>query len=85
MMNEIHERLKQQRFRLSHHVWQKRHFDPTKHDDISEFKYFLDNHRWQDRCPFILEWPHLSITDMIKTRLIDEHIHRMLKVEQKAK
>ena len=81
-MNRIEESLKLKGFRLSHHVWQKRYFDPYSKEDITEYKYFLDNNRWKNRCPFMLEWPHLTITDMIRTRLIEAHINRMMEVEQ---
>jgi hypothetical protein len=34
----------------------------------------MDNRRWKNRCPFILEWPYLTITEMIRSKLIDTHI-----------
>jgi len=66
-------------FRLSYHTWQKRHFDPTSKADLAEYKYFLDNNRWTKNCPFILEWPHLTITDMIRTKLINHYIDDLVK------
>ncbi len=67
------------RFKITHMIWQKRYFDPSSKVDIQEYKYFLDNSKWKDRCPFVLEWPHLTVPDMIRTRLIDTHIEVMLK------
>jgi len=67
------------RFKLTHMIWQKRYFDPLSKVDVQEYKYFLDNNRWKDRCPFILEWPHLTIPEMIRTQLIKTHIEAMLK------
>jgi hypothetical protein len=78
-MKESFELLKQRRFKLSHVIWEKRYFDANSKNDIAMYKYFLENGRWKERCPFILEWPHLTITDMIRTQLIDVHINRMLK------
>ena len=66
-------------YKLSHKIWQKRFFDPSKKDDVLEYKYFLDNDRWKTNCPFILEWPHLTITDMIRTQLIEHYIESMAK------
>ncbi len=78
-MEESFEILKQRRFKLSHVIWEKRYFDSNSKEDILEYKYFLDKGRWKVRCPFILEWPYLTITDMIRTQLIETHIDRMLK------
>ena len=61
-------------FRLSHQVWQKRYFDPFKKEDLTEYRHFLRNKRWTKNCPFILEWPFLTITDMIRTKLINTYI-----------
>ena len=78
MTNDVFEYLKSRReFKLSHKIWQKRLFDPSNKDDVQEYKYFLKNNRWKERCPFILEWPHLTITDMIRTQLIEHYIDDM--------
>lgn len=66
-------------FKLSNKVWQKRFFDPSNKEDVQEYKYFLENDRWRINCPFILEWPHLTMTDMIRTQLIDHYIDKMVK------
>jgi hypothetical protein len=63
--------------KLSHVIWQKRFFDPSSKQDIAEYRYFLKNHRWKNNCPFILEWPHLMVTDMVRTQLIDYYIEVM--------
>lgn len=78
MKDEIFEQLKKRRdHKLSHKIWQKRFFDPAKKEDVLEYKYFLDNNRWETNCPFILEWPYLTVTDMIRTHLIDCYIEQM--------
>jgi len=59
----------------------KRKFDINSKTDIELFKYFLVNHDWRitGTCPFELEFPYLSIPDMIKDKLI----YKYLKVEKK--
>ena len=43
------------------------------------YKTFLRTHAWgKDGCPFILEFPYLTIPDMIKDKLI----HKLLKVHK---
>lgn len=66
-------------FKLSHHIWQKRHFDPKSKTDMEEYAYFLQNRRWRERCPFILEWPHLNITALIKDRILDTYFPEIIK------
>jgi len=80
MRDETFEFLKKRRnFKLSHKIWQKRFFDPSKKEDVLEYKYLLENSKWRDNCPFILEWPYLTVTDMIRTQLIDYYIESMAK------
>jgi len=59
----------------------KRKFDINSKEDIELFKYFLVNRDWRitGTCPFELEFPYLSIPDMIKDKLI----YKYLKVEKK--
>lgn len=48
----------------------KRTFNPTSKADREIFSYFLLNSKWKDnKCPFLLEWPFLTIPDMIKDRI----------------
>ena len=78
-----------EKFKLSHYIWQKRFFDPKNKEDLEEYKYFIENSKWRTNCPFVLEWPYLTITDMIKDVLIEAYIGDMLKAsndrEQKSK
>lgn len=71
--------IEDKRFKLSHTVWQKRYFNPNAKEDIKEYQFFLENNRWKDRCPFILEWPYLTIIEMVRSKLIDSHIDLMIK------
>ena len=66
-------------FKLSHMVWQKRIFDAKSKEDVKEYAYFLKNNKWRINCPFIIEWPHLTVTNMITTKLIDAYIDKMVK------
>ena len=66
-------------FKLSHMVWQKRIFDAKSKEDVKEYAYFLKNSKWRINCPFIIEWPHLTVTNMITTKLIDAYIDKMIK------
>lgn len=56
----------------------RRNFDVTSSKDVAAFRLFLTNNRWSDSgtCPFNIEYPHVSIPDMIKDKLI----HHYLKV-----
>jgi hypothetical protein len=65
-------------FKLSHVHWQKRYFNPNSKTDIQDYKYFLDNNRWNGLCPFQLEWPYLTIVEMIRSKLIESHIEEMI-------
>lgn len=58
----------------------KRKFDINSKEDIELFKYFLVNRDWRitGTCPFELEFPYLSIPDMIKDKLI----YKYLKIEK---
>ena len=76
---ELMETFKNERFRLSYHTWSKRHFDPSSKKDLKDYYYFLKNQRWEVNCPFVLEWPYLTITDMIRTKIIDFYIEEMVK------
>lgn len=49
----------------------KRFFDVKSKQDIASFKKFIKEHRWgADGCPFYLEFPYLTIPDMIKDKII---------------
>ncbi len=71
-------RLNPTNFKLSHHHWSKRLFDPTSAQDLSEYHDFLLNSRWRDGCPFIVEWPFLTVTEMIKHKIVCQHIEGLI-------
>ena len=57
----------------------KRFFNVNNKKDVEMYRYFLKNYSWgTDGCPFTLEYPYLTIPDMIKDKLV----HKFLKVER---
>jgi hypothetical protein len=48
----------------------KRFFNEKSKADIAMAKEFFKNHSWAGGCPFILEYPYLTIPDMIKDKMI---------------
>ena len=50
----------------------KRKFDINSKADVEIYKHFLIHNDWKivGICPFELEYPYLSIPDMIKDKLI---------------
>ena len=70
-------------FRVSSAVWKKREFDPANQEDLREYRYFLDNASWKNGCPFILEWPFLNVLDMIKHKIVYQHIHGLINKTKK--
>lgn len=54
-------------------------FEVENKKHISMYKNFLNNGSWgSNGCPFALEFPYLTIPDMIKDKLI----HKFLKVKK---
>jgi hypothetical protein len=57
----------------------KMFFDPKSKQHINMYKNFLKTHAWGNNgCPFILEFPYLTIPDMIK----DKMIHKLLGIKK---
>ena len=51
---------------------ERRKFDMNNKDDVEIYKYFLVNNNWKNvgSCPFELEYPYISVPDMIKDKLV---------------
>lgn len=47
---------------------QRRLFDPSSKKDTQELKYFLENDRWEDGCPFYIEYPWEDVPAMCKDK-----------------
>jgi hypothetical protein len=59
-------------------IRQKRFFSGSNKKDIKLAKHFFQYHSWGvEGCPFILEYPYLTVPDMIKDKLI----HKSLGIE----
>ena len=71
-------------FKLSSHQWTKRIFNPRDPKDLAVFEKFLLEDQWGEPCPFILEWPFLNVLDMIKHKIVYQHIHGLINKSKKA-
>jgi hypothetical protein len=49
-------------------IMRRRYFDPSKKQDLRDFKYFKENGKWLNGCPFILEEPYLEIPAMCEAK-----------------
>jgi hypothetical protein len=70
-------------FRLSYYRWDKRLFDPTNSRDLQIYQDFLLHNRWINGCPFVVEWPFLNVIDMIKHKIIEQHIEVLISKSKK--
>lgn len=53
----------------------KRVFNPKSAEDLKIYKQFLATHSWGHRgCPFELEWPWLSVPDMINHKIAEHAV-----------
>ena len=48
---------------------QRRMFEPSSKEDMKIVGKFLHNMKWENNCPFYLEWPYLDIPTMLKDRI----------------
>ena len=63
---------------LYKYAQKRRYFDPSQRDELVEFKFFKENFRWRDGCPFYLEWPHSDIVSMCDSKYA-EYMLKQLK------
>ena len=53
----------------------KRKFDVNNKKDVEMYRSFLTTRRWGvNGCPFVLEFPHLTIPDMIKDKMMNKYM-----------
>ena len=53
----------------------KRIFNPKDLEDLKAYKYFLKHNNWgKNGCPFELEWPWISIPDMIAHKIAEQAV-----------
>lgn len=52
-------------------IQQKRYFNEKSKKDTMVAREFFKTHSWgKEGCPFILEYPYLTIPDMIKDKMV---------------
>jgi len=56
----------------------KRQFNVDSKEDLRAYKNFLATRSWGDSgCPFELEWPWLSIPDMISHKIAENTVAKV--------
>lgn len=58
----------------------RRVFNPNKKEHLEMFRTFMKENSWgstnaMGTCPFLLEWPYLTIPDMIKDKIVRNLLH----------
>ena len=54
-------------------------FDPKNANHLKAYEKFRKERSWGDGCKFELEWPFMSIPDMIVSKLIDTHLKSIIR------
>lgn len=56
----------------------KRVFDVANKEDLTTYKYYITNYSWGPTgCPFELEWPWLTIPDMIAHKISEYTVNNI--------
>ena len=50
-------------------MYQRHQFDPSSKEDLKIVRKYLHDNKWEQGCPFFLEWPYLDIPAMIKDKI----------------
>ena len=50
-------------------LYQRHQFDPSSKEDMKAVRKFLHINKWENNCPFYLEWPYLDVPTMIKDKI----------------
>ena len=54
---------------------QRVRFSPDDKKHVEAYRHFLVKRKWETPgCPFELQWPYLSIPDMIKDKIINHYL-----------
>jgi len=54
---------------------QRVRFNPEDKKHVEQYRNFVVNRKWDTLgCPYELEWPYLSIPDMIKDKIINHYL-----------
>ncbi len=65
-------------YKLSEVTYLKENFDPSNLNHDKHYKYFLENSRWSGSCPFRIEWPFVTVPELIKDRLIKKYLDNII-------
>ena len=58
----------------------KRIFDPRNREDLLEYKYFITKGHWKSgSCPFQLQWPYLTVPNMLHETIARHYVTKELK------
>lgn len=58
----------------------KRIFDPRNRDDLLEYRHFITKGSWKNgTCPFQLQWPYLTIPNMLHEMVARHYVTKELK------
>jgi hypothetical protein len=56
----------------------KRVFNVKSKEDLTVYKYYITERSWGNNgCPFELEWPWLSIPDMIAHKISEHAVEKL--------
>lgn len=50
----------------------RRRFNPSNKNDLRALAFFRKNSKWENGCPFYLEWPHADIVSMCLSKYTDK-------------
>jgi hypothetical protein len=61
---------------------EKRYFNPKRIEDLLEYKHFITKGRWKNStCPFRLQWPYLTIPNMLHEVVARHYVTKELKTK----
>jgi len=64
---------------LSSYKQTQRKFNPADKQDLLELKFFKDNNKWKNKCPFTLTFPYIEVPIMCNA-LYTDHMLSKIKV-----
>jgi hypothetical protein len=55
----------------------QRKFNPADKKDLLELKFFKENKKWKNKCPFVLTFPYLEIPNMCDSMYTEHMLSKM--------
>jgi hypothetical protein len=65
--------------RLNEFADKRRKFDPSKKEDLRQLGYFKKYRKWENGCPFYIEWPFHDAVSMCQAKYTDYMLERLAK------